>query len=297
MLSKIEGLVNYCYPDEKGIEFQLFLISVKCLMPYENNIGCLFDIERYKKEIDLFAFYMDSHDEVIDYWLKNRRPADLEDELLDYKIIPIITANTRWEEVRDEVIRAVTFYTLNKNAILNGLLISSAIFEYLDGEIENIEPATRERLVNFSIKDTFAANQMPVQKNYLIDFEKERIKLISKPSIFDDKARNKYMALGYIFNKGGGGDESTSHASEDNKGNEDKKQITIKDSFSSYLYKLRKGTINPEKLKIPDKIPDIGECIKYPSFNHPLLGRCRVVNRTEGQVTISNKSGLMRIRI
>jgi len=53
MLSKIYNLLNYCYEDSimdryAGIEFQLFLLSTKTLLPYENKIGCMVDLNRYK---------------------------------------------------------------------------------------------------------------------------------------------------------------------------------------------------------------------------------------------------------
>lgn len=48
MEDRINNLLSSCYDNRDTIEFQLFLISVKCLIPYENNIGCLFDTDRYK---------------------------------------------------------------------------------------------------------------------------------------------------------------------------------------------------------------------------------------------------------
>lgn len=284
MQSKINSLLNYCYDDTEkpGIEFQLFLITVKCLIPYEDNIGCLFDIRRYKKEIELFAHYMNGNDENIDYWLQHKKPSNINDGLLEYKIIPIVLSNTVWGNLIDEVLKAVTFYTLNKNTILNAVLISSAIYEFMENNaIENIDGLTKERLISFSIKDFFIKNQIVTDKNYIIDFEKERIKFISKTMLFDDCTINKYKSLNRIFEK-----SASTYLDSD-----------IINSFSAYLYKLRKGTINPEKLKISDKLPELKECLKQPLFSHPLLGRCKIVNRTENEVIVRNKSGLMRIRI
>lgn len=282
MQSKINSLLNFCYDDTESIKFQLFLITIKCLIPYEDNIGCYFDIGRYKKEIELFSYYMNDNDEIINYWLQHKKPTIANDKLLEYKIIPIVLSNTMWENTINEVLRAVTFYTYNKNAILNSLLISSAIHEFMGNtEIENIKELTKEKLINFSIKDYFINNQIPTDKNYIIEFEKERIKLIAGNDMFDDNYIDKYKVLNYILKK----KASVADNSD------------ILNSFSTYLYKLRKGIINPEKLKIPDKIPNIKECLKKPLFNHPLLGRCKVIQRTENEVTVRNKSGLMRIKI
>lgn len=277
-------MLNFCFDDIQKIDFQLFLITVKCLIPYDDKIGCLFDKDRYKKEIELFSSYMNGNDETIDYWLRNKEASNLDDNLLEYKIIPLALSNTVWENLTDELIKVVLFYTINKNTILNALLISSAVFDFMTGsDIDSIEAAARERLINFSVKEFLIKNQTNADKNYIIDFEKERIKMIAKPILFDNNFINGFKVLNYIFEK------SPEHLTENNS--------DIIDSFSVYLYKLRKGLISPEKLIIPDKIPEIKECLKYSTFSHPLLGRCKVIKRTEKEAIVRNKLGLMRIRI
>jgi hypothetical protein len=284
MQYKINKMLNFCFDDIQKIDFQLFLITVKCLIPYDDKIGCLFDKDRYKKEIELFSSYMNGNDETIDYWLRNKEASNLDDNLLEYKIIPLALSNTVWENLTDELIKVVLFYTINKNAILNALLISSAVFDFMTGsDIDSIEAAARERLINFSVKEFLIKNQINADKNYIIDFEKERIKMIAKPILFDNNFINGFKVLNYIFEK------SPEHLTENNS--------DIIDSFSVYLYKLRKGLISPEKLIIPDKIPEIKECLKYSTFSHPLLGRCKVIKKTEKEAIVRNKLGLMRIRI
>jgi membrane-associated HD superfamily phosphohydrolase len=284
MQYKINKMLNFCFDDIQKIDFQLFLITVKCLIPYDDKIGCLFDKDRYKKEIELFSSYMNGNDETIDYWLRNKEASNLDDNLLEYKIIPLALSNTVWENLTDELIKVVLFYTINKNTILNALLISSAVFDFMTGsDIDSIEAAARERLINFSVKEFLIKNQINADKNYIIDFEKERIKMIAKPILFDNNFINGFKVLNYIFEK------SPEYFTENNS--------DIIDSFSVYLYKLRKGLISPEKLIIPDKIPEIKECLKYSTFSHPLLGRCKVIKRTEKEAIVRNKLGLMRIRI
>jgi membrane-associated HD superfamily phosphohydrolase len=284
MQYKINKMLNFCFDDIQKIDFQLFLITVKCLIPYDDKIGCLFDKDRYKKEIELFASYMNANDELIDYWLQNKEASNLEDNLLEYKIIPLALSNTVWENLTDELLKVVLFYTINNNTILSALLISSAVFDFMIGsDIESIEEAAKERLINFSVKEFLSKNQINADKNYIIGFEKERIKMIAKPILFDNNFVNRFKVLNYIFEK------SPEYFTENNS--------DIINSFSVYLYKLRKGLISPEKLKIPDKIPDIKECLKYSAFSHPLLGRCKVIKRTGKEAIVRNKSGLMRIRI
>jgi len=82
MQYKINKMLNFCFDDIQKIDFQLFLITVKCLIPYDDKIGCLFDKDRYKKEIELFSSYMNGNDETIDYWLRNKEASNLDDNLL-----------------------------------------------------------------------------------------------------------------------------------------------------------------------------------------------------------------------
>ena len=73
---------------------------------------------------------------------------------------------------------------------------------------------------------------------------------------------------------------------------------SVLSSFSAYLLKLRKGIISPDKLKLPDAdIPEFKEFLKYPSFTHPLLGKCKVIKRDDKAIVIRNKSGLIKVNI
>ncbi|MGD9570059.1 MAG: hypothetical protein AB7V48_17410 [Sedimentibacter sp.] len=290
MLSRIYGLLNYCYKDNSGdklpdIELQLFLIAVKCLMPSENEVGCYFDVERYKKEIELFKCYKNGLDETLEYYIENKKPSEKYDNLLEYKIIPIITANTQWDILLNEALRTSMFYSLNKNTILNTILISSAINGYLNANLENINEITKERLINFSLKDFLKSNNIIMNKNSLIEFEKERIKLLTQSKLINDELISEFKSLHYVYN-------------EIKNENMEATNETVLCSFSSYLFKLRKGIINPEKLKIStDNVPEIKEFLKYTTFSHPLLGRCKVIKRGEKEVILKNKSGLIKVNI
>lgn len=296
MLSKIYTLLNYCYEDNAGdkipdIKLQLFLIAAKSLMPYEDNIGCLFDVTRYEKEIELFKCYKNGHDYNLEYYFERNKQSENEDELLEFKIIPVIITNTQWENLINEALIAATFCSTNKNTMLITILISSVINEYLNEEnldIENINEVTKQRLINFSLKDFFNNNNIQLNKSDLIEFEKERIKMLSKNELITDELKKKFKSLNYIYNEG----------------TREKKEITeitcetVLSSFSSYLYKLRKGVISPEKLKIqPCNVPELKEFLKYSAFTHPLLGKCKVLKREEKEVILKNKTGLIKVNI
>ena len=109
--------------------------------------------------------------------------------------------------------------------------------------------------------------------------------MLSKSELITEELKNNFKSLHYIYNEIK--DENTESIKE-----------TVLNSFSQYLFKLRKGIINPEKLKISiDNVPDIKEFLKYASFSHPLLGRCKVLNRREKEVILKNKSSLIKVII
>ncbi|MGB4438254.1 MAG: hypothetical protein WBJ13_03300, partial [Sedimentibacter sp.] len=203
MLSKIYNLLEFSYEnniDNKipDIKFQLFLITVKSLLPYEDNIGCMFDKSRYEKEIELFSLYKNGNDDIIEYYLENKKHSEDEDKLLEYKILPIVISNTIWENLIKEVMKAVTFYSINKKTILNAIILSSVIYEYFDNDnldYENMSKKTKDRLIQFSIKEFFENNNIEFKKNHYIEFERERIKTLSKSDLFTEENVNKYKSL------------------------------------------------------------------------------------------------------
>lgn len=295
MLSKIQGLLKYCYNDNSDDELpdvglQLFLLTSKSLMPYEDKIGCMFDITRYEKEIELFKHYVNGQDDILEYYFMNKKPSEKEDELLEYKVIPIAISNTDWDVLLNEALKAVFFFSTNKDTILSAIIIISAIKAYLeDKDIKNIDigiinEVTKERLIGFSLKDFLNNNNFSLSKSDLIAFEKDRVEILLKDEPITDDLKEKYKVLKYICNE--------------RKQNEEMVGETLLSSFSLYLVKLRRGIISPEKLKISNKdIPEFKEFLKRSSFVHPLLGKCTVLKRRERDVILRNKSGLMRVKI
>lgn len=296
MLSKMYNLIKYCYEDSitnqfAGIEFQLFLISSKSLVPYEDRLGCMFDRVRYRKELEVFKYYKSANDNLLDNYFENKKISSLEDNLLEYKILPIILSNTVYEISIEEALKNIFIFTNNQITVLDSIIISSAIYEYFNSaiplDIDNYNVNTKNRLIEFSLKDLFNKYNIEANNNYFINFEKERIKLIEK-NIFSDDRIFKFKALQFIFN------ESNTYQSKDiYKGYE-----SVLNNFASYILKIRKGILNPEKLKYQkDIIPDLKEYLHNTDFNHPLLGKCTVFKRNDNEVVFKNKLGLYRVKI
>lgn len=291
MQSKIYRLLINCFEDNLGdkipdMDLQLFLISVKSLVPYEDKVGCFTDIERYKKELRLFKLYKNGEDEVIDNYFNSNNLSVEEDKLLESKIVPIVITNTIWDILINEVLKIVTMYSINKNTLLDAIIISSAIDIYLssnNADCEMINEITKERVIGFSLKEFADKNNIIMEKTNFIEFEKERIKRLTGDALSD--RIKSYKSINHIL-------QSMTMESSDC-GNE-----SVLSTFSAYLHKLRKGIISPDKLKLPDAdIPEFKEFLKYPSFTHPLLGKCKVIKRDDKAIVIRNKSGLIKVNI
>jgi hypothetical protein len=288
------NLIKYCYEDSiinqfAGIEFQLFLISSKSLVPYEDRIGCMFDTERYKKELEVFKYYKSANDDIIYNYFKNKKLSSIEDNLLEYKIIPILLANSIYKNSIYEVLKNIFIFTNNHKTVLNAIIISSAIYEYFNNDAINIDDfnnETKNRLIEYSIKDFLDKYDMEATNNYYINFEKERIKLIVNNNYFSNENISKFKCLKFIF----GGIKPSKDIY--------KGYDIVLNNFASYILKIRKGILNPEKLKYPkDIIPDLMEYLKNTCFTHPLLGECTVIKRNDKEIIFKNKLGLYRVTI
>jgi hypothetical protein len=230
---------------------------------------------------------MNGHDVCIDNYFINKRPYDGEDKLIEYKILPASIANTLWENLIEEVMRQTAFYTSSKKTIIDSILISSSVYDYLSEDnidADNMNQNAKERLIQFSIKEFAEKQEIHLDKMNLIDFEKERIRTISGTRLYSDECILKFKTIHHIMNI----------ASLEGKEYNDE----LISSYSAYLLKLRKGTINPDKLKtVEGKVPELKEFLKYSSFSHPLLGKCKVISRNEKEIILRNKTGLMKVNI
>ena len=68
-------------------------------------------------------------------------------------------------------------------------------------------------------------------------------------------------------------------------------------SFSSYLYKLRKGILDPNKIKYNcNEKTDLKIHLEKESFIHPVLGKCLVVKRIENGAIVKTKIGNIKVK-
>lgn len=309
MEQRIFEFIKYCYSDSlteeiPELNYQLFTISLKSMLPFENKIGCKFDERRYSDEIKTLRYYINGEDELVINKIKQNKPLIALDNLIEYKIIPIVISNVLWENIINEVLKCVVFYTYSKESILEAIALSSLLHEYIENNSTDkdcLHEITKKRIIEFSIKDFFKDNfSVPAKNSYIINFERDRISYIMKDNIFDrssisDKKITKYV----LYNDRGFSPENTQAFSE-----KDAKDAFITDSnntnllnLGSYLYKLRKGILDPRKIKYnPDDNIDLKIYTEKESFTHPILGKCLVIKRTENMAIVKTKTGNIKVK-
>lgn len=310
MEQKIFELLNYCYSDslteEIGkLNYQLFIMSLKSMLPFENKIGCKFDEIRYLNEVKTLRYYINGNDDMVVNKIKQNKPLTKVDDLVEYKIIPIVIANTLWKNIINETLKCVVFYTYSKETILEAIVLASVLHEYIEGnniDINYLHEVTKKRIIEFSIKDFYKDNfNILVKNNYVISFEKSRISYIMQNSIFDIPAIADKKLINYILNKSR---VFSQELSQENSLKHSQERALITDTnkenllnFSSYLYKLRKGILDPSKLKYNcNDNTDLKIYIEKENFIHPILGKCIVINRTENGAIVKTKIGNLKVR-
>ncbi len=311
MEQRIFELLNYCYSDslteETGkLNYQLFIMSLKSMLPFENKIGCKFDEARYSDEVKTLRYYLNGNDELVINKIKQNKPLTKSDVLIEYKIVPIVIANTYWENIINEALKCVVFYTYSKDSILEAIVLSSVLHEYIEGSSLNIDylhDVAKKRIIEFSIKDFYKDNfNISVKNNYIISFEKERISYLIKDNIFDIPSIANKKLINYILNNNH--KENSKECSQENSKEYSLESALVADSnkayllsFSSYLYKLRKGILDPNKIKYnsSDKT-DLKIHLEKESFTHPILGKCLVIKRTENGAIVKTKIGNINVK-
>lgn len=294
MEQRIYEFIKYCNSDSVRDEFpslnyQLFMMSLRSMLPFEHKIGCQLDVARYIDELKTLKYYINGDDKLVINKIKQNNALTAYDSLLEHKIIPIIISNSIWENIINEALKCVIFYTYSKESILEAIVLSSVLHEYIENNCTDrayLHTITKQRIIEFSLKDFFKDNfNTQVKNTYNVGFERERISYIMKEDIFDNDLFTNNKIINYIFNKPS--DINDIGSDVDN----------ILQSLSSYLYKLRKGVIDPRKIRYASSGVDLRPNIEQASFTHPILGKCLVIKRAENEAIVKTKTGNIKVRV
>lgn len=295
MEQRIYEFIKYCNSDSltdeiPSLNYQLFTMSLRSMLPFEHKIGCKFDEIRYIDEIKTLKYYINGEDKLVINKIKQNSAMTSYDSLLEYKIIPIIISNAIWENIVNEVLKCLVFYTYSKENILEAIVLSSVLHEFIENNCidkDYLHSVTKQRIIEFSIKDFFKDNfDAPVKNTYNVSFERERISYIMKENIFDSDFFLDKKIINYVLNKSSDENATITDFNNNNLQN-----------LSSYLYKLRKGMIDPRKINYNSNNTELKPNIEQGSFTHPILGKCLVIKRTENEAIVKTKTGNIKVRV
>lgn len=269
---------------------QLAIITIKSLMPMENEEGVRIDQERFTEELKLWKYYKIGSNKALmnaidglgdgDYWTTG-------DDSIVSRIVPLLAANTRKEIAEEELIKSILFTSGKVEDLLGSILILNLIhslnFNY---GIEDLIAILKDRVIRLSqtsylekYLDEYRTGDFP--QNFQIEFEREKINVLN---ILNGKESDKYAdlqdCLGVLEQKQPNtlmGRVLYSHLY---KGEVYCRLPKFYLSLEEYVFKLRKSRIEPEKLKMDKYIlPDIFSFKEGEVFYHSLLNQAKLIRR------------------
>lgn len=295
MEEKIKKLLYYCLANDSkqeyfGIKAQLFIIAMKSLMPFENKVGCGVFYSRIEKELELLNYYANNDKEKVYHYLGRKFSYNIQDDFTECSILSLALSNTDWNIIVEEVIKDIMYYGFDEDNIVSSIVLSRIVFEYINDNFdeEKLIQRIKESIITFSYKDLVLKNfNKKIDAKSLIRIERNKIYYLENLEKYFHN-RNISFQRSKIF-------EHIILREYDENINEGNKKII--DNFASYIEKLRKGKISPEKLKIDlNKIRPFKVYLSNKPFNHPLLGKCMIVSRNlENQIIIKTKTGLIKV--
>lgn len=268
---------------------QIGILAIKSLIPSMDDLGVRINYKRFTEELNLWKAYRVGENpsllntdrmEANIYW--NGR-----DDSIISRIAPIVIANQRYEIIEEEVIKNILFTSGNLRQMFQYISISYILFLLLAKEIDIIEKL-KSMIIGFAQVDfhekyendyKLSLNNYP--GNYKVDFEKEKIHIISLLNGVDN-GKYEFLSdcIGVLEKKQGKtllGKLIYNFLYED--GNEHK----LPDFYSNmgdYLINLRKSRIDPKDLEIKEYIlPNIFSFNEGDVFFHSLLRDSKIIKK------------------
>lgn len=299
---------------------ELMIITIKSLIPWTTNYGNVIDYKRFNEELKLWYYYRHGdNDSLLGYFNRDSKLYwEYEDNSIYSRIVPIVFANDDWTIARNEVIKNILYTTGKITSVLEGLTLAKILFILIKDEqisYENLINKVKKEIVCFSQKSFindfaqyFQFKTSTYFKNYSIDFERMRIKLLNTLNRIDENEEYKTLlnALKIICEPVSNYEYSNFYL-EGLKALRNKSELTdIKDldfikKLCAFLVKLRKGRIPIESLQITEyELPDIFQFSEGDIFFHSLLNKCQVIKKVRKKDMyisyIKTKSGIYTFR-
>lgn len=281
-------LEDYNINSEYSYQSQIALLTIKSLIPSMEDLGVRIDQERFREELALWTHYrvkdslsllnIEDGDSNI-YWNEK-------DDSIFSRIIPILLGNQDYNIAEEEIIKNILFTSGNLQNLFEAISISYLINLVINKE-ENVLEKLKEKIIGFGqleFIDRYEKNYIvsfnDYPNNYQVDFEKEKIHLISLLNgipinrydylsdcidVIDKKEANTFIGkilYNFLY-----------------------KEVeydlpNFYKNMANYIIKLRKSRIDPSQLQVKEYIlPDVFSFNEGEAFFHSLLKESKVIKK------------------
>jgi hypothetical protein len=289
----------------------LIILTIKSLIPSQDYVEVDIDYNRYGEEIKLWKYYRHGVNtslmNILDY-LEPEIYWNHIDDTIYFRIIPIVLTNRDYLAIKKEVIKNVLFTTGNIETLIEAILLAKLLY-LLILEEENIVEKLKEEIINFSQVEFMKSHskdfRLSIEKykgNFKVLFEQKKIYALNTLNLsFSHKFKALKDSMDVLLNDKPGITSIGKCISACIK-SEFNQEIYLDDYYNElciYLYRLRKGRINPEVLKIEKYyLPDIFQFNEGDVFYHSLLNKSKVIKKeivdNKIHICVSTKSGIYK---
>lgn len=271
---------------------QVCLLSIKSLIPSNVFIGNVMNDKRFIEEVKLWRFYQEGTVEMLSNVVSDKlldRSYFIEDDNFYLRALVIIAANSEYKVSENELIKNLLMSSGDISTLLLWISINRLIFlthEYKD--FDKVLEELKEYIIRFSQSEylklhgeLYKVDIKEYKKNYIIEFEKEKIQLIN---VLNGISSDKYLALFEIINYLSGCCEDIEIKSKEARIIcLDMANIEIDKFYHAmtlYIERLRNGRIDPDDLIIEEyELPNIFKYDIGEEVYHTLLGTCKIIKK------------------
>lgn len=268
---------------------QLTTLTIKSLLPMEDEVGSKIDYKRFGEELILWKEYCIGENISLLNALNDLDKEDYFDyfdETFYTRLLPIVVSNSDFKIVEEELVKNVLYFSGNLQNLFEWLIIGLIIY-LLINSYKDIVGRLKEYIINFSqrsfidkYKGCFLVEVEDAPNDFRISFEKEKICLLN---MLNGIHSSKYINLKDLLSILEGEDPNTpiGRIVYNSCGDIDLNDVgPFYMSISKYLLKLRKGRIDRDDLKIKEYVlPDIFDFDEGDVFYHSLLNHSKVIKK------------------
>ncbi|WP_071060427.1 hypothetical protein [Andreesenia angusta] len=270
-------------------EVELFLVVLKSMVPDRESGTNKVDYVRFQKELELWRDYRHGGNRAVMDAIKGDYESywKAEDESIAFRVLAIALANESVEGIVEESLKNTAYFTGNSEQIVQSSYMGAFLGHLFNSESpDRIKEFSREAVVKLSLKeDILDAKLLKLELNesrtrYVVEFERSRIELLGKLS---GNSTEKYPYVDTLHGllEGEVDEEETIFEAFTaiKHGKDDADTDRFSEIMARYIWKLRKGWIDPEQIEIKEYIePDIFSMELGEKSYHSLLNRIELIS-------------------